>query len=63
MIIKLRTFLLTTDAVTSISVDGMSASYDRKGAWDMLKELEREERNIVNPNRYRKHVDLQHAFE
>jgi len=62
MIIKLRTFLLSTDPVTSVSVDGISASYNRKDAREHLKELEREEQNLVNPNRWMRSIDLSKAF-
>lgn len=63
MIIKLRTFLLTTDPVVSISVDGSgSATYDRSGAWNMLKTLEKEEQALLKPNRYKKQIDLRGAF-
>lgn len=63
MIIKLRTFLLTTDPVVSISVDGNgSATYDRSGAWNMLKTLEKEEQALLKPNRYKKQIDLRGAF-
>ena len=63
MISNLRTFLLSNDPVVSISVTGGgSATYDRKGAWDMLKKLEREERNLLNPNRWMRSIDLSQAF-
>jgi hypothetical protein len=63
MIVKLRTFLLTTDELISMSIDGGGAvSYDRKGAWERLKELELEERNLVNPNRWVRSIDLSQAF-
>ena len=63
MISNLRTFLLSNDPVVSISVDGGgSATYDRKGAWDMLKELEREERRLTNPRPMMKNVDLRGSF-
>ena len=62
MIVKLRTFLLSSDPVRSITVDGISASYDHEGARKYLQELEREERNLLNPKGYRKHIDLRNAF-
>ena len=47
MIAKLRNFFLTTDPVIAIGVDGGgSSTYDRKGAYEMLKELELEERRL-----------------
>jgi hypothetical protein len=64
MIVSLRSFMLTSSPVISLTDDsGQSISYDRKGAWDMLKELEREEKMIMNPTGYRKHIDLRNAFE
>ena len=63
MIIKLRTFLLSSDVVTSISIDGGgAASFDRSGAWKMLQELEQEEQNLVAPRRMMKTVDLRDSF-
>jgi len=62
MIEKLREFLLSTDPVISINVDGMSATYDRNGAWDMLEKLEQEERKILKPRRLVSGVDLRGAF-
>ena len=63
MITNLRTFLSSNDPVVSISVDGGgSATYDRKGAWEMLKELEREEQNLRHPNRWIRSIDLSEAF-
>ena len=63
MIVKLRTFLLSTDPVISISIDGMSATYDHKGAREYLQELEQEERNIVSPRRMMRRVDMRRAFD
>jgi hypothetical protein len=63
MIGNLRTFLVSGEPVVSISSDGGgSVSYDRKGAWEMLKELEREERNLLNPNNWMRSIDLSQAF-
>jgi len=62
-IIQLRTYLLSTDEILSISIDGAGTTvYDRKGAREELKELEREEANLLNPKGYRKHIDLSDAF-
>jgi len=62
-IAKLREFLLSSEPVVSISVDGGGAvSYDRKGAWEMLKELELEEQRLTNPRRMMKNVDLSGSF-
>jgi len=55
--------LLSSDPVTSISIDGGgSATYDRKGAWALLKELEREERQLTNPRCWMKTVDISGSF-
>jgi hypothetical protein len=63
MINKLQTFLLTSDPVVSLTVEGGGAvSYDRKGAWDMLKELRQEEKNLLNPNGWMRSIDLSQAF-
>ena len=63
MIVKLRTFLLTTDEVQSISIDGAgTTAYDRKGAREHLKELERQEANLLRPNRWMRSIDLSQAF-
>ena len=62
MIVKLRTFLLSTDPVTSVNVDGVSVSLNRRDAREHLKELEQEERNILNPRRMMNRVDLRGAF-
>ena len=62
-IVQIRQFLLTSGETLSISTDGAgSTTYDRKGAREELKELEREERNLLNPKGYRKHIDLRNAF-
>ena len=53
MIVKLRTFLLTSEPVLSMNVEGGAAvTYDREGAREMLKEYEKEEQNLLNPNRW-----------
>jgi len=63
MIAKLRTFLLTTDEVYSISIDGAGTTvYDRKGAREQLKELEQEEKNLLNPHRWMRSIDLSQSF-
>ena len=54
MIRQLRTFFLSSEPVVSINVDGGgSVTYDRRGAWEMLKELEKEEQRLLNPNGHR----------
>ena len=64
MIAKLRNFFLTTDPVIAIGVDGGgSSTYDRKGAAEMLKELEQEERRLLHPKRMMKTTDLRRAFD
>jgi len=63
MITKLRLFLISSDPVISLSIDGMSATYDRNGAWDMLQKLEQEERQILNPRRMMRRVDMRGAFD
>jgi hypothetical protein len=64
MIVKLRTFFLTNDPVVMLNVEGGGAvSYDRKLAWEMLKELEIEEDRLLNPRRRMKNVDLRGAFD
>ena len=62
-IAQIRQFLLTSGETLSISTDGAgSTTYDRNGARAELKELEREERNLVNPNRWMRSIDLSEAF-
>jgi uncharacterized ferredoxin-like protein len=41
----------------------MSVSYDRAGALAELKELERQEQDLLNPNHRFRYIDLQNAFE
>jgi hypothetical protein len=63
MIAKLQLFLLSSEPVVSLSVDGGGAvSYDRKGAWEMLKELQKEEKQLLNPNGWMRSIDLSEAF-
>ena len=61
-IATLREFLESTLPVLSVGVSGaggsMSASIDRKGAIEELKALEREERNILRPDRRFRAVDM-----
>ena len=63
MIVKLRLFLISSDPVISLNIDGMNAAYDRDGVWNMLKQLEQEERHILNPRRMMRRVDMRGAFE
>ena len=63
MIAKLRAFYMSSEPVLSLTDDvGQSITYDRKGAWEMLKELEQEERKILKPRRLVGGVDLRGAF-
>ena len=63
MIVKLRTFLLTSEPVVSLTDDsGQSITYDRKGAFEMLEYYERQERNLLYPNRWMRSIDLSQAF-
>ena len=63
MIAKLRAFYMSSEPVLSLTDDsGQSITYDRKGAWEMLKELEQEERKILKPRRLVGGVDLRNAF-
>ena len=63
MIVKLRTYLLSSEPVISVDIDGGGVvTYDRKGAWEMLQELENEERRILQPRRLVGSVDLREAF-
>ena len=63
MIIKLRMFLLTSEPIVSLTDDsGQSMTYDRKGAREYLAELEKEEQNLLYPNRWMRSVDLSRAF-
>jgi hypothetical protein len=64
MIKKLHDWFLTTDMTIAINVDGGGAvTYDRKGAWEMLKELEQEEQRLLHPKRMMKTTDLRRAFD
>jgi hypothetical protein len=59
MVKQLRAFFLSSDPVISLNVDGGGAvTYDRKGAWEMLQELERE----LKPKRCISYIDLSQAF-
>ena len=63
MIAKLRAFYLSSEPIVSLTDDaGQSITYDRKGAWEMLKELEQEERNLLKPRRLVSGVDLRNAY-
>jgi hypothetical protein len=63
MITKLRAFLLSSEPIVSLTDDsGQSITYARKDAWDMLQKLEQEERNLVNPNRWIRSIDLSQAY-
>jgi hypothetical protein len=59
---QLRTFLLSNEPVLSVSVSGMSVAYDRAGALAELKELERQEQDLLTPSHRFRYIDLQHAF-
>jgi hypothetical protein len=61
-IVQLRMFLLSNEPVTSVSVDGMSVSYDRAGALTELRELEKQEQDLMNPNHRYKNIDLSKSF-
>jgi hypothetical protein len=61
-ILQLRTFLLSNEPVLAVSVSGMSVSYDRAGALAELKELERQEQDLLHPNHRFRYIDLQKAF-
>ena len=64
MIAKLRAFMLSSEPILSLTDDsGQSMTYDRKGAWEMLQQLDLEEERLVRPRRFMKHVDLGNAFE
>ena len=63
MIIKLRTYLQNSEPILSLTDDsGQSITYDRKGAKEYLKELEKEEQNLLYPNRWMRSIDLSKAF-
>ena len=63
MIAKLRTFLSTSEPVVSLTDDsGQSITYDRKGAFEMLKYYERQEQNLLRPNRWMRSIDLSESF-
>ena len=63
MIVKLREFFRSSEPVISLTDDtGQSITYDRKGAWEMLEELERQEQNILKPRRLVGGIDLRCAF-
>jgi hypothetical protein len=59
---QLREFLLSNNQIASLSVDGMSVSFDRDSALEELKELERQEMNLLNPNNWMRSIDLSRAF-
>ena len=59
---QLREFLLTSNQVLSLNVDGMSASFDCAGAIKELQDLERQEMNLLHPNNWIRSVDLSQAF-
>ena len=63
MIDKLRAFLLSSEPIVSLTDDsGQSMTYDRKGAIEMLKEYEAEERRFLKPRRLVSGVDLRGAY-
>ncbi len=59
---KLRRFLLSNEPVTTISVAGLSVTFDRAGAVVELKMLERRERDLLQPGRRYKSIDLSSAW-
>ena len=59
---QLREFLLTSNQVLSLNVDGMSVSFDRAGAIKELQDLERQEMNLLRPNNWMRSVDLSQSF-
>jgi hypothetical protein len=61
-ILQLRQYLLTSEPVVSLNVGGQSIVFDRKGAIDELRELEREEQDLLRPNRRVQRIDLRKAF-
>ncbi|GHT31025.1 hypothetical protein FACS1894214_1980 [Planctomycetales bacterium] len=61
-ITQLRAFLLSAMPVSSVSQDGMSVAFDRAGAREELKELEKEEQRLLNPGGWLKSIDLSHSF-
>ncbi|MDR2754655.1 MAG: hypothetical protein LBC20_03020 [Planctomycetaceae bacterium] len=61
-IVQLRTFLLSNEPVLSVSGSGMSVTYDRSGALAELKELERQETDLLNPTHRFKTIDLGGSF-
>jgi hypothetical protein len=61
-IVQLRQFLLSGQPVTSISHDGMSVTFDRRGALEELTEMERQERLLMQGSRWIRKVDMSGAF-
>lgn len=61
-ILQIRQTLLSSEPVVSLNVGGMSVTFDRKGLLDELRELEREEQDLLRPNRRVRHIDLRNAF-
>jgi hypothetical protein len=53
---------LNNEGVLSASVPGMSVSYDRAGVLAELKDLERQEKDLLNPSRRVKNIDLTQAW-
>jgi hypothetical protein len=57
-ILQLRTFLTSGNPVSSITVDGITVSYDRNSALRELEMLEKQEKAILSPRAWIKSIDL-----
>jgi hypothetical protein len=55
---QLRTFLSTGNPVSSITVDGITVTYNRNAALQELDKLERQEAALKNPRSWFKKIDL-----
>ncbi|MCL2745202.1 MAG: hypothetical protein FWE67_15270 [Planctomycetaceae bacterium] len=57
-IVQLRQFLLSNNQTLSVSHDGMSTTFDRKGALEELAEMERQEKVLTQGSGWIRNIDM-----
>jgi hypothetical protein len=55
---QLRTFLSSSNPIASITVDGMTVTYNRHQAMEELEKMEKQLDALKNPRRWIKSIDL-----